>query len=275
MVLAAWVSGALAGAVHAVSGPDHLAALIPLCMGKGVTAFKEGAIWGLGHGLGCSIMGFFGVIFKRFINIHVVSEYMEFVVGFTLIVLGFLGIRRSQKWKEHDHEHSHEHHHSLLKKYKQNKNESMMTGDIENNLNSANDIIMTDDNGPKSIMNKFADCLESSPLITILITGIIHGFSGTGHILGVIPALTYKDIKNGMQYLSAFCVGTAVSMSIFTMFVGLIGVLITYTLKKDIKKTDDEQYNRDLPAIISYYASIFSVIVGIIWIVQPLIHSLI
>eukprot|EP01083_Nonionella_stella_P266655 901762_1 len=87
---AAWLSGAVAGGVHAVSGPDHLAALIPLCMGKGLEAFKEGAIWGLGHGLGCSIMGFIGVLFKKFINIHLVSEYMEFVVGFTLILLGFL-----------------------------------------------------------------------------------------------------------------------------------------------------------------------------------------
>ena len=42
MAPTAWISGALAGAIHAVSGPDHLAALIPLCMGKGINAFKEG-----------------------------------------------------------------------------------------------------------------------------------------------------------------------------------------------------------------------------------------
>ena len=255
-----------------MSGPDHLAALIPLCMGKGVKAFKEGAIWGLGHGLGCSLMGFIGVLFKNFINIHLVSEYMEFVVGFTLILLGFLGIRRSQNWAKYGGL-KHEHNHSLLMK---RNNKKQKIGDIESNMNEINRMNNRDnDRINVSFFNKLTDYLEYSPLITILITGIIHGFSGTGHILGVIPALTYKDITNGMEYLSAFCVGTAVSMSIFTMFVGMIGVLITYSLRKNIKKSDDEMYNKKLPAIISYYASVFSVIVGIIWIIQPLIQMIV
>lgn len=265
----AWLSGCVAGGVHAVSGPDHLAALIPLCMNKGMKAFREGAIWGLGHGLGCSIMGLAGVIFKSFIDIHLVSEYMEYVVGFTLILLGLLGIRRSQKWRKHgpsDHNHGHHHDLTLLSKSRQPKRR----GDIECGLS----INEHHSDRSLSIIGWFGDILDHSPSITILITGIIHGFSGTGHLLGVIPALTYKDITNGMEYLSAFCVGTALSMSVFTMFVGMIGDMITSALARNSKKNDENGLNQRLPALISLYASMFSIVVGVIWIIQPFIHTL-
>ena len=235
--MAAWISGALAGSIHAVSGPDHLAALIPMCMGKGMEAYKEGAVWGLGHGMGCSLMGLFGVVFKQFIDIHIVSEYMEYVVGFTLILLGYLGIKRSQKWKK-----------------QQSLQLHMIGGDIENQKQKKKRHVHIS--------------LDYSSLGTIWVTGIIHGFSGTGHILGVIPALSHKHISNGIKYLSAFCVGTAVSMSVFTTFVGMIGDLITNTLKK---QKNGRLSKENIPAIISFYASAFSVFVGVVWIIQPLI----
>ncbi|MCU0672220.1 MAG: hypothetical protein MUE69_05435 [Myxococcota bacterium] len=51
----ALVAGALAGAVHVVSGPDHLAALGPsACRAPGHAA-RIGALWGLGHGIGIGV----------------------------------------------------------------------------------------------------------------------------------------------------------------------------------------------------------------------------
>ena len=41
------VAGASAGGLHAVSGPDHLAALLPLCMGSNLwAASRVGGAWG-------------------------------------------------------------------------------------------------------------------------------------------------------------------------------------------------------------------------------------
>ena len=51
--LAATVGGLFAGGLHAVTGPDHLAALLPLCIGRRWwLASCTGAYWGLGHGIG-------------------------------------------------------------------------------------------------------------------------------------------------------------------------------------------------------------------------------
>ena len=89
--------------------------------------------------------------------------------------------------------------------------------------------------------------------MTILLTGIFHGLSGTGHVLGVIPALSYKNLMEGASYLFAFCVGTTIAMSIFTSFVGLIGIMV-------------KNQSNSLPKKLSFVASIFAVFLGIVMI---------
>lgn len=50
--------GVLAGGLHAVSGPDHLAALLPRIMGqKWHNSMRIGAMWGLGHGFSAMAIG--------------------------------------------------------------------------------------------------------------------------------------------------------------------------------------------------------------------------
>lgn len=50
--------GVLAGGLHAVSGPDHLAALLPRIMGqKWHNSMRIGATWGLGHGFSATVIG--------------------------------------------------------------------------------------------------------------------------------------------------------------------------------------------------------------------------
>lgn len=56
-IVSAIVAGALAGSLHAVTGPDHLAALLPMCMGRRwYRSMNVGGQWGLGHGVGASLM---------------------------------------------------------------------------------------------------------------------------------------------------------------------------------------------------------------------------
>ena len=95
-------------------------------------------------------------------------------------------------------------------------------------------------------------------LQTILLTGIFHGISGQGHMLGVIPALTFNNISIGGAYLFAFCVGTMVAMSAFTAFVGYCGKILGNKRK-------------GLPAQLSFFASIIAIFVGTVWIFQPLV----
>ena len=54
-------TGLSAGALHVVSGPDHLAVVAPLVAENPSKGFQLGFRWGLGHGLGVVILGLLGM----------------------------------------------------------------------------------------------------------------------------------------------------------------------------------------------------------------------
>ena len=48
----------------------------------------------------------------------------------------------------------------------------------------------------------------------------MHGCSGSGHLLGVMPALAMPSWQIATTYLVSFGLGTMLAMSIFTAVVG-------------------------------------------------------
>ena len=57
-------------------------------------------------------------------------------------------------------------------------------------------------------------------IATTLGTGILHGCSGSGHLLGVMPALAMPSWSVATTYLVMFGIGTRIAMSMFTAAVG-------------------------------------------------------
>ena len=98
-IIAAGVGGTFAGGLHAVTGPDHLAALLPLCMGRRWwIALYTGAYWGLGHGIGAGLVGALAWAVRGALNLEVFSSYMEAAVGISIMIIGVNGIRESREW---------------------------------------------------------------------------------------------------------------------------------------------------------------------------------
>mgnify|MGYP001325937977 CR=1 FL=1 len=63
MVLTA-LSAALAGAVHVLSGPDHMAAVAPLAMAGRERSWLAGWTWGLGHASGVVVVAALAVLLR-------------------------------------------------------------------------------------------------------------------------------------------------------------------------------------------------------------------
>ena len=109
--LAATIAGGLfSGSLHAVAGPDHLAALIPRCCGlRWHRAARVGAVWGCGHGVSATLLGVAGFAFKRKIMggggavnqelLEGASSVMEIAIGVSLVVIGLVGIKEAGEWK--------------------------------------------------------------------------------------------------------------------------------------------------------------------------------
>lgn len=85
-------TGLSAGALHVVSGPDHLAVVAPLVAENPAKGFQLGFRWGLGHGLGVVILGLLGILIKDSVNIESWSTTAEVMVGWLLIAVGLWSI---------------------------------------------------------------------------------------------------------------------------------------------------------------------------------------
>lgn len=164
-LVAATIGGTFAGGLHAVTGPDHLAALLPLCMGRRWwVAANTGAFWGLGHGIGAAAVGALAFALRGALNLDVLSSYMEAAVGISIMIIGLNGIRESREWAtEHDAPTEVAKQHSL-------------------------EVAMSQPRKEVSIASTLG-------------TGILHGCSGSGHLLGVMPALAMPSWQIATTYL--------------------------------------------------------------------------
>lgn len=82
------------GALHALSGPDHLLSLAPLSVGRSRGAWRVGMIWGLGHGLGTLAAASVLIVALSALPLEGVDSWAERVAGFTLLVMGAYGLKR-------------------------------------------------------------------------------------------------------------------------------------------------------------------------------------
>mmetsp|Transcript_20606 Transcript_20606/g.29822 ORF Transcript_20606/g.29822 Transcript_20606/m.29822 type:complete len:245 (-) Transcript_20606:111-845(-) len=241
------ITGFLAGGLHALTGPDHLAALIPNCIGRPwSTSGMVGARWGLGHGLGAVMFGFLALMVKEYWDISGFSDFMEACVGVTLVVIGMNGLRTSASFANG--------HTNVLHYLAKDKKEDF---DVER--------------PPKSNPHKSAshhhhthNDIHISSTATIM-TGIIHGFTGTGHLVGVMPALTMPSLLKAAMYLGGFCLGTLIAMAGFTAVIGDLSLRVSSQLGSASKQNL-------LLLKFSVVSSSFAIVVGLLWIIKSFWH---
>ncbi|KAK8944515.1 hypothetical protein KSP39_PZI007723 [Platanthera zijinensis] len=93
----AW-TGFFAGCLHTLSGPDHLAALAPLSIGRTrIESAIVGALWGCGHDAGQMIFGLLFLLLKDRLHIEIIRTWGTRVVGITLLVIGAMGIKEASE----------------------------------------------------------------------------------------------------------------------------------------------------------------------------------
>jgi len=179
-------TGIAAGALHVVSGADHLVAMAPLGLNSqnSRSALRNGLSWGFGHSTGVLILSSFTILIKDFANLERLSTLAEFCVGFALLVVGVIAIRKSFGLRIHTHKHSH------------NK------GDMHDHIH------IHFRGGKKHLIHHHA--------ATSL--GVLHGLAGASHLLAVIPALALPTF-DAFAYMAAYLVGSIFSMVIFMVLI--------------------------------------------------------
>ena len=117
MAIKSGYAGLLAGCLHTLTGPDHLAALTPLAVGPSrMQNAMMGALWGLGHNTGQILFGLIFVLLRDKLpfNLEVISQWGQGIVGATLVIIGVMGWLEGRALAEgRGHSHSHSHSHGL------------------------------------------------------------------------------------------------------------------------------------------------------------------
>ena len=189
-------TGLVAGLLHVVSGPDHLAAVLPFAVDAPKRSLKLGLYWGLGHGLGVIILGVAFLLLRELAPIERVSQGSELLVGLLLVGLGLWAIRRSRLVVVHAHTHDHHddahaHAHLHLADPSVGKADHKQRGRHEVHHHST------------------------------LGFGVLHGLAGVGHLIAASPLLALGKVAAG-AYLFSYLAGGVLAMSVFARLAGLL-----------------------------------------------------
>ena len=85
-------AGFLAGFLHVLSGPDHLAAIAPYAVDGKTGAWRTGVRWGFGHATGALAVGLLVLALRETVPVEALSAWGERLVGLALIGIGIWGI---------------------------------------------------------------------------------------------------------------------------------------------------------------------------------------
>ncbi len=108
MIVTALGLGLAAGAVHAGTGPDHVAGVAPFAARRGRSAWRTGAAWGLGHAAGAGAAAAVALALRAHIPgvEESLSAWSERIVGVLLCAIGAIGLSRILRTPRHEHEHA-------------------------------------------------------------------------------------------------------------------------------------------------------------------------
>ena len=179
------VTGILAGFIHVVSGADHLIAMAPSSITSPKIAARNSISWGLGHSSGVVILAVLAIFIKDITPLDKFSNFAEFLVGISLLIVGIFTIKNSLNSNIHSHSHQHNgvaHHHLHFHSKSQKKH------------------------------NKHSHALTG--------LGVLHGLAGGTHFLAVLPALALP-IPNAFAYLISYLIGSVASMTLFTFLISV------------------------------------------------------
>lgn len=220
------LAGVLAGLVHVLSGPDHLAAIAPLASDRRRAPWAAGALWGLGHSSGVLAVGLLVLWLREWLPVEALSSWSERAVGVVLVGIGLWGLHSALRHHLHSHSHSH--------------------GPVQHDHPHVHTEAATPDASHRESRHAHTHAA--------FLVGVLHGFAGSSHLIGVLPALALPSAAASMGYLGGYGAGTVLGM---TAFAGGIGWLARCA----------RHHSADASRWLLSASSMLALVVGAAWLV--------
>ena len=223
------IAGLIAAITHVLTGPDHLAAVLPFAVESKRKAWKIGLSWGIGHLLGMIAIGILFLLFRDLIPVENISEHSEKLVGLVLMGIGIWSLLRIfRKNKRHKHLHVHANHNLAIHVHEHAHHNE----DPHTHTHS------------KPIRQSYFSAVS---------IGVLHGLAGIAHFLLFFPVLGFETRFDSWSYIFGFAAGTLFAMSAFGL---VIGHLSNYTSTHE---------NQNFFKGIRLAAGLIALVVGVYW----------
>ena len=223
------IAGLIASILHVITGPDHLAAVMPFAIETKNKAWKIGLFWGIGHLIGMVLIGVLFTIFKEYIPVDKISNYSEQLVGFVLIGIGVWAFYKIFKVdKKHKHLHVHIENAPIIHAHKHEHIHE------------------------KTHHHTHSKTLKQSNFASLSI-GFLHGLAGIAHFLLFIPVLSFDTQMDSMLYVIGFAMGIVIAMTTFAFVMGQIS--------SKVKNGHNEVFFKG----IRLAGGLFAIIIGFYW----------
>ncbi len=223
-----FIAALIASILHVITGPDHLAAVVPFAIESKKKAWKIGLFWGIGHLLGMLLIGVLFLIFRELIPVETISQYSEQLVGLVLIFIGVWSFYKLFK-QERNHEHLHVHANDDLTIHKHEH-----------------------DHHEQSNHAHHHEGIKQSNFASLSV-GFLHGLAGIAHFLLFIPVASFDSKMDSSFYLIGFAAGIIIAMTVFAL---MIGKLSSYV---------KGEHNDALFKGIRFAGGLFAIIIGFYW----------
>lgn len=164
--------GAGSGALHAVTGPDHLLSLGPTALGSREGSLRVGLAWGLGHAVGSLLLAVPLLFLASLVELPGLAQLGQRLAGLTLLataVWSWWSMRRPASSSE-----------------------------------------------PSSAPSASR---QRGPLLV----GLVHGVTGAGALVLLLPVFMSGDTRASLQFLAAFAIGSTLAMGALTSAIGAFG----------------------------------------------------
>ncbi len=165
----ALLSGASSGALHAVTGPDHLLSLGPVALRSPRNAGRIGLTWGLGHAVGTLLLSLPLLLAAQLAHVALLAAYSSRLAGLALLGTAAWSWRSVRR-------------------------------------------------------NRLAGVEEArSPLWV----GLVHGATGAGALVLLLPNVLSGSLARSVAYLLAFALGSTLVMGLVTRLIGRFGATLS------------------------------------------------
>jgi nickel/cobalt transporter (NicO) family protein len=164
--------GAGSGALHAVTGPDHVLSLGPTVLRQPRGSFRIGLSWGVGHALGTLLLALPVIALSQWMQLPQLALWGERAAGLALLLAAAWSYRSLRR----------------------------------------------------AARSETADTRQP------FLVGVVHGATGAGSLLLLLPMLVSGSLQHTWLFLGAFSAGSALAMGALTAAIARVGAKMSPAL---------------------------------------------